>query len=60
MSKNVKKRNWAFVLYPESAPADWKEQLQLSGLMGAISPLHDKDINPTGGPKKAHYHVVLV
>ena len=60
MSKNVKKRNWAFVLYPESAPADWKEQLQLSGLMGAISPLHDKDINPTGEPKKAHYHVILV
>lgn len=59
MSKNVKKRNWAFVLYPESAPADWKEQLQLSGLMGAISPLHDKDINPTGEPKKAHYHVIL-
>lgn len=59
MSKNVKKRNWAFVLYPESAPADWREQLQLSGLMGAISPLHDKDINPTGEPKKAHYHVIL-
>ena len=26
--KNIKKRNWAFVLYPESAPADWREQLQ--------------------------------
>ena len=51
MSKNVKKRNWAFVLYPESAPEDWKEQLRLSGLQGAISPLHDKDINPTGEPK---------
>nr|CDL67161.1 unnamed protein product [uncultured bacterium] len=25
----------------------------------AISPLHDKDINPTGEPKKAHYHVIL-
>lgn len=28
MAKNIKKRNWAFVLYPESAPADWREQLQ--------------------------------
>ena len=28
MAKNIKKRNWAFVLYPESAPADWEEQLQ--------------------------------
>ncbi|MBQ8146997.1 MAG: replication protein [Clostridia bacterium] len=58
--ENVKKRNWTFVLYPESAPADWLERLKLSGLMSAISPLHDKDINPTGEPKKAHYHVLLV
>ncbi len=60
MSKNTKKRNWAFVLYPESAPPDWKEQLRLSGLMGAISPLHDKDIDPTGEPKKPHYHIILI
>lgn len=60
MSKNIKKRNWAFILYPESAPSDWREQIQLSGLMGAISPLHDKDKDPTGEPKKPHYHVILV
>ena len=57
--KNVKKRNWAFVLYPESAPKDWREQLQKTGLQCAISPLHDKDLNPTGEPKKPHYHVIL-
>lgn len=57
--KNVKKRNWAFVLYPESAPKDWREQLQQTGLQCAISPLHDKDINPTGEPKKPHHHVIL-
>lgn len=60
VEKNVKKRNWAFVLYPESAPKDWREQLQKSGLQCAISPLHDRDINPTGEPKKPHYHVILV
>lgn len=60
MADNTKKRNWAFVLYPESAPTDWREQLKISGLMAAISPLHDKDINPTGEPKKAHYHILLV
>lgn len=60
MSTNVKKRNWAFVLYPESAPSDWRERLQLSGLQVAVSPLHDKDVNPTGEPKKSHYHVILV
>lgn len=55
----VKKRYWAFVLYPESAPDDWVEQLQRSGLQGEISPLHDKDIDPTGEPKKPHYHIIL-
>lgn len=57
--KNVKKRNWAFVLYPESAPADWRERLQKTGLPCAISPLHDRDVNATGEPKKPHYHVMV-
>lgn len=57
--QNVKKRNWAFVLYPESAPKDWREQLQLTGLQVVISPLHDKDVNPDGTLKKPHYHVIL-
>lgn len=57
--KNVKKRNWAFVLYPESAPADWREQLQKTGLPCAISPLHDRDVNATGEQKKPHYHVMV-
>jgi hypothetical protein len=57
--KNVKKRNWGMILYPESAPENWRELLQQTGLPIAISPLHDKDINPTGEPKKAHYHIIL-
>ena len=55
----VKKRNWTFVLYPESAPEDWREELQKTGLLCAISPLHDRDVNPDGEVKKAHYHVIL-
>lgn len=47
------------VLYPESAPSDWRERLQATGLQCAISPLHDRDLNPTGEPKKAHYHVIM-
>lgn len=58
--KNTKKRNWAFVLYPESAPRDWREQLAKSGLQCAVSPLHDKDMDPNGKPKKPHYHIILV
>lgn len=61
MAKNdVKKRNWAFVLYPESAPADWREQLTKSGIQAAVSPLHDRDLNADGEAKKPHYHVILV
>ena len=57
---SIKKRNWAFVLYPESAPDNWLETLQLTGLQCVVSPLHDKDLDPNGQPKKAHYHVILV
>lgn len=55
----IKKRNWGGVVYPESAPEDWKEILKLKGISFAVSPLHDKDINPTGEPKKEHYHIIL-
>ena len=55
----MKKRYWAFVLYPESAPENWKDILQETGLSCCVSPLHDKDINPTGEAKKAHYHIIL-
>ena len=59
-TKNTKKRNWAFVLYLDSAPYDWKEILKIKGLPFAVSPLHDKDINDDGTPKKPHYHIILV
>lgn len=55
----LKKRNWGAVIYPESAPEDWKEILKLKGLSFAVSPLHDKDINPTEEVKKPHYHIIL-
>lgn len=57
--KTNKKRNWAFVLYIESAPSNWIEILQQTGLPFAISPYHDKDINPNGEVKKPHFHIIL-
>lgn len=59
VTKNIKKRNWALVLYPESAPENWKEILTQTGLEIAISPLHNKDKQPDGTLKKAHYHIIL-
>lgn len=53
-------RNFATVVYPESAPDGWQEILSQQFVPAFISPLHDKDVNPTGEPKKPHYHVVLM
>lgn len=55
---SIKGRNWAFVVYPESLPSNWEEIITETGLPMAFSPLHDKDLNPTGEPKKPHYHVI--
>lgn len=59
MIKNIKKRNWAFIVYLDSAPDNWRDLLQETGCKFAISPYHDKDINPDGSVKKAHYHVIV-
>lgn len=52
-------RNYATVVYPESAPENWKERLEQTFIPCLISPFHDRDVNPTGEPKKPHYHVLL-
>ena len=57
--KNLKKRNWAFILYLDSAPENWRDLLQETGCLFAISPYHDKDINPDGTAKKPHYHIIV-
>ena len=56
--KRITGRSWAFVMYPDSMPENWQEIISNLGLPMAISPLHDKDINPTGEVKKPHYHVI--
>lgn len=54
-----KNRHWTFLVYPESAPNNWKEILQETGCQIAISPLHDKDLNPDNELKKPHYHILI-
>lgn len=53
-------RNYATVVYPESAPENWKSILAEHFIPAFISPLHENDTNPTGEPKKPHYHVILM
>lgn len=52
-------RSCMCIVYPDSAPADWKDRLCDMHIPAAVSPLHDKDVNPDGEIKKAHWHVVL-
>lgn len=53
-------RNFATVVYPESAPENWLETLDGLHVPAFVSPLHDKDTNPDGSPKKPHWHVLIM
>lgn len=58
-NKETRTRTWTFILYPESAPDNWRELLDEHHIEWIESPLHDKDINATGEPKKPHKHISL-
>lgn len=57
-------RNFACVVYPESAPSDWLDTIAELKIPFMVSPLHDRDLNPSRlpdgnqEPKKPHYHVM--
>lgn len=53
-------RNFATVVYPESAQLDWIKILDAAHVETLISPLHDKDMNPDNTQKKPHYHVLVM
>jgi hypothetical protein len=53
-------RSWTLIVYPESAPKDWKDVLDSEHIKWVESPLHDRDVNATGDVKKSHYHILLL
>lgn len=62
-SGNQSKRtlNWCIVVYPDSAPSNWRDILDDLHIEWVESPLHDMDVNPgTGELKKPHWHVLLL
>jgi hypothetical protein len=58
--KDERARNWSLVVYPESAPDNWRDIIDSYFIQWFESPLHDRDVDHgTGEVKKEHYHVVL-
>lgn len=74
MEKKVTKaRHFGFLLYPDSIPENWREQLESLGVSIAVSPLHDMDEKTDKNKwtsddvvrngkhyKKPHYHVIYI
>lgn len=63
MAEETRKRNWAFIVYPDSVPMeyeDWVNELRNEHVPGFISPLHCDDVNPDGTAKKEHWHVMFM
>lgn len=61
--KDERTRNWAFIIYPneeDECPNNWQEIIESWNTPCLVSPLHDKDINPNGEPKKPHRHCVVM
>lgn len=53
-------RNWTFLVYPESAPENWRELINAEHIAWVESPLHEGEQNPDNeSEKKAHWHVML-
>jgi len=53
-------RNYACVVYLDSANENWKSVISESKIPCFISPYHDKDLNADNTPKKPHYHVLTM
>lgn len=53
-------RNYATIVYPESAAENWLEKLRELRVNVFVSPLHDKDKKEDGTQKKQHYHVMVM
>lgn len=60
ISKDTRAKNWTIVLYPDSAPPNWRELIEDMYIEWVESPLHDKDLNADGEVKKPHWHILLM
>jgi hypothetical protein len=59
-SRDTRTRNYATVVYMDSAPSNWLDILSDLHVPAFVSPYHNKDKNPDGEYKKPHYHVMFM
>lgn len=59
MASDNRFRNYATIIYPESAPPDWKQVLSSFHIPAFASPLHDSDMEDFQ-LKKPHYHIMIM
>lgn len=57
--KNDRSLYWTLLLYEESENLEFTEIKEKLKIYDYLYILHDKDLLPSGEPKKKHYHVVL-
>lgn len=53
-------RNYATIVYPESAPDNWIDILSDLHIPAFVSPFHNSDLDARGKHKKDHYHVMIM
>lgn len=53
-------RNFACMVYPESASENWLDILTEQKIPAFVSPLHEDDIDPQNQKKKPHFHVMVM
>lgn len=59
-SRDTRTRNYATVVYMDSAPSNWLDILSDLHVPAFVSPYHNKDKNPDGEYKKPHYHIMIM
>lgn len=60
MASEKRTRNFATIIYEDSAPKNFKEIIESWHIPCFLSPYHDKDFNADGTPKKSHWHLLLM
>ena len=60
MATDNRKRNFTTEVYLDSAPENWLQIIDDLHIPTFISPYHNADFNPTGEPKKPHYHIIFM